>query len=360
MMKWVLILMTSTVLMASEYCNAYLSYEKYDFIKAKKLLDPLAFKGDTKAQNLLGLVNFYNGQGSAAQKWFQNAAVKGELKAAYNLGIFYFNSGNIKQTEKWMRVAKALNEAKFALGVLFAGTQPKKAKAFFYIPAMEGNVYAKAHLCAMPRIKNDLNNEKYSQLCRDYEEQASLITGKFYNTPKKYGSIEKALYYLKYAVDKNNVEAMNLYGELLYKRQGQSDEANALTYFLKASQAGNVEAKVNAAWIYYVGKKWTRKPRLGYEMLQSALKQNSAKAKLYMGILYIKGVPFSYETVQKDVSKGYLYIKEAAAQNEVEAIKYLINNGAKGDELQNYQKQLNKYNRDENRKKALHFLLDDC
>ena len=165
---------------------------------------------------------------------------------------------------------------------------------------------------------------------------------------------------MKYAADQGNAEAMNLYGTLLYKRQGQRDEENALAYFLKASEKGDVDAKVNAAWIYYVGKKWTRKPALGYEMLQSALKQNSAKAKFYMGILNIRGFAFSYETVPTNVSKGYEYIREAAAQDDVEAMQYLINNGAKGEELEKYKMQLNKHYKDENSKRALHFLVDGC
>ena len=360
MMRWVFVLMISTVLMANEYCNAYLSYEKDEFLKAKKELDPLAFKGDTKAQNLLGLVNFHMGQYSATQKWFQNAAVKGDLKAAYNLGIYNYNNGNIKQTEKWMRVAEGLSEAKFALGVLFAGTNAQKAKAFFYIPAMEGNSYAKAHLCAMPVIRGDANNQKYSQLCRGYEEEASFITGKFYDSAKKYGSISKALYYLKYAVDQGNAKAMNLYGTLLYKRRGPSDEENALSYFQKAAALGNVDAKVNAAWIYYVGQRWTRKPAFGLQELNAALKENSAKAKFYMGILLIKGNAFSSGTVQQNIPRGFEYIKEAAAQDDVQAMEYMINSGAQGEVLHQYQKQLNKHYRDENRKKALHFLVDGC
>jgi len=360
MMRWVFMLMVSTGLMATPYCNAYLSYEKDDYIKAKKELDPLAFKGNTKAQNLLALVNFHTQNDGATRKWFQNAAVKGDLKAAYNLGLYYYNKGNIKQTEKWMRVAQGLNEAKFALGILFAGSNPQKAKAFFYIPAMDGNTHAKAHLCAMPVLNGDNNNEKYRQLCRGSEVESSLITGKFYDTPKKYGSVSKALYYLKYAADQGNVEAMNRYGTLLYKRQGPSDEENALSYFVKASALGNVDAKVNAAWIYYVGKRWTRKPDLGLQELTAALKQNSTKAKLYMGILMIRGSAFSSGTVQQNIPRGFEYIREAAAQNDVEAIQYMINNGAKGEALERYQKQLNKYYKDENRKKALHFLVDGC
>jgi TPR repeat protein len=346
--------------MATEYCNAFLSYEKDNFAKAKKELDPLAFKDNVKAQNLLGLVNIHLNQSFAAQKWFQNAAVKGDLKAAYNLGIYYYNKGNIEQTEKWMRVAEGLNEAKFALGVLFAGTYPQKAKAFFYIPAMQGNTYAKAHLCAMPVINGDKNNDKYKQLCGGFKVQASLITGKFYDTTKRYGSISKALYYLKYAADQGNVEAINRYGTLLYKRRGPTDEEIALSYFLKASALGDVDAQVNAAWIYYVGQKWTRKPGLGFQELTAALKQNNEKAKLYMGILMIKGSTFSFGTVQQNVNQGFEYIREAAAQNDVEAIQYMIDNGARGEELQRYQEQLSKYYRDENRKKALHFLVDGC
>ncbi len=360
MLRWLFIVMFSINLMATPYCDAYMSYEKGDLIKAKHLLDPLAFKGDTKAQNLLALVNFYSSKMSATQKWFQTAATKGDLKAAYNLGIYYFLNANIKQSEKWMHKAEELNEAKFALGVLFAESNPKKAKAYFYLPAVDGNLFAKAHLCVLPSFSKDPNNEKYQELCQGFQEQASLITGKFYDTAKPYGSINKALYYLKYAVDQGNAEAMNLYGTLLYKRRGQSDEANALLYFLKAADKGNVDAKVNAAWIYYVGQKWTRKPALGYKMLLSAEKDKSAKAKFYMGILHIRGWEFSHQTVKTDVNVGYEFIKTAAKEGDVQAMQYMINNGASKEEREVYNKQLQNHYKAEEKKRALHFLYDGC
>ncbi len=360
MMRWLLILVISTVLMADEYCTAYQAYENDNLIEAKKELDKIAFKGNTKAQNLLGLVNLNNGDTSAAQKWFQNAAVKDDLKAAYNLGIYYYNRGQISQTEKWMRKAKDLPQAKTALGILYAASDAKKAKAYFYIPAMEGSKLAKAHLCALPNLEKDENREKYDALCQGYALQASLITGKFYNSPKKYGSNEKSLYYLKYAVDQGNAEAMNIYGTILYKRRGQSDEENALNLFTRAAALGNVDAKVNAAWIYYVGSRWTRKPELGLQELNSALAQNNAKAKLYMGILYLRGYDFSSGTVAKNVNKGWELIRASAAQDDPQAMEYLIKNGVRGKELQEYQDQLDTHYRNEDKARDLHFLYDGC
>lgn len=352
-----LLLLIQSVLQADEYCQAFQAFEADDFIVAREKLDPLAFKGDTKAQNLLGLVNLQQEKNSAAQKWLQNAAMKGEAKAAYNLGVYYYALGQNAQAERWMHKAEALTEAKLALGFLYTQKNMTKAKAYFYLAANEGNAFAVSHLCAIVLHERTSADEKYLSHCQGNGVEASYVTGKFYTSPKKYGSTEKAIYYLQYAADQGNVKAMNLLGEMLAKRNGPMDQDNAMQYFLKAADRGNVDAKVNAAWFYYTGLRWTRDPKKGFTMLERALKHNHPKAQLYMGILSLKGLSFSGDTVKQDVAKGWKYIKASAGQGDSEAMEYLIKNGV---EVQKYQEQLRRYYREQEKAKALHFLHDGC
>ena len=348
------------VLSADAYCKAFQSYKTGEMMLAREELDPLAFKGDLRAQNLLGLVNLEEKNNAAAQKWFQSAAAKGEAKAAYNLGVYYYALGQNTQAEKWMHKAESLSEAKLALGILYTFKNESKAKAYFYLAVQEGNAFASSHLCAM-LIKNRTKfDEKYAGHCQGNDVQASLITGEFYMSPKKYGSTEKAISYLEYSAQKGNAKAMNLLGEMLLKRNGPMDQDRALQYFLKAAKQGDIDAKVNAAWLYYTGLRWTRDPKKGIDILNKALKHNHPKAQFYMGILCMKGLSFSGDTVKKDIAKGLEYIKASAMQKDPEALEYLIDYYRRGPEAESYRKELRKYQSDEEKAKSLHFLSDEC
>lgn len=356
----VLLLLATNLLAVDPYCDAFRSYKAGEMMQVRKMLDPLAFKGDLRAQNLLGLVNLEEKNNSAAQKWLQNAAVKGDAKAAYNLGVYYYMLGQNTQAEKWMHKAEDLSEAKLALGILYTYKNESKAKAYFYLAAQEGSSFAASHLCAMLTKKRSRSDEKYVDICAGNDMQASLITGKFYTSPKKYGSTDKAIYYLEYAADEGNAEAMNLLGEMLLKRKGPMDEDKAMQYFLKAAEKGNIDAKVNAAWLYYTGLRWTRDPRKGIDILNKALKHSHAKAQFYMGVLCMEGMAFSGDTVQKDTAKGLNYIKASARQNDAEALQYLIEYYRNGSEAEGYKEALRKYESQEEKAKALHFLSDEC
>jgi len=356
----IMALILQSLVFSDEYCKAYTAFESNDLHNAKRLADPLAFKGDLKAQNILGLINLRLGNNSAAQKWLQGAGTKKYEKAAYNLGIYYYALGNEKKALQWMNNASSLTQAKSALGFLYINKDLNKAKEYFSLAADKGSSFAKSHLCALLVNNQDASDNKYVSLCKGSIRTDLYLTGKFYTSAKKYGSVEKAIYYLKLAADDGDVESMNLLGEMLYKRQGPSDEANALIYFNKAASLGNVDAKVNAAWIYYTGTKWTKKPKLGYEMLHKAMMAGDAKAKYYMGVLHMRGKVFSHDTVSKDTVKGLELIREAANENEPEAMQYLINNNLSANELKQYQEQLNSYHRSLEKQQNLRFLYDGC
>jgi TPR repeat protein len=359
-MKWLMILMFSTLLMADQYCDAFVAYMKKDFQQAKKILDPLAFKGNPKAQNLLALVNSSMDNDAASQKWFRSAAAKGDLKAAYNLGVYYYHQNQIANARKWMLKAEKLNVAKGALGFLYVNENLPKSKEYFYEASLAGDSFARSHLCALLLKKTTKKDEKYQSVCVDKELQSSYETGRFYASPKKYGSVQKAIYYLEYAAQHKDAKAMNLMGELLMKRNGPMDQDRALQYFLKASDQGNIDAKVNAAWLYYTGVRWTREPFLGKKMIEEALAQKNAKAQFYMGYLMLRGSGFSGGSVHKNVTKGREYIKSSAAQGEPKALRLLIKSTKDTQKKKEYQTQLKMHEKEEEKARAIHFLVDSC
>jgi len=356
----ILFLLLPNFLNADAYCEAFKVYKSGDTMLAREGLDPLAFKGDLRAQNLLGLVYLEEKNNSAAQKWLQNAAVKGDVKAAYNLGVYYYALGQKAQAEKWMHKAESLSEAKLALGILYSLNNESKAKAYFYLAAQDGNAFARSHLCAMLTMNRTKSDAKYADQCQGDGAEASFLTGKFYTSTKKYGSTDKAIYYLEYSADKGNAKAMNLLGEMLLKRNGPMDQDRALQYFLKAAEQGDIDAKVNAAWLYYTGLRWTRDPKKGIEILNKALKHKHPKAQFYMGVLCMKGMAFSGDTVQKNTTKGLEYIKASAMRNDPEALEYLIGYYRNGSEAELYRQQLRRYESAGQKSKALHFLKDEC
>ena len=356
----IIILLIQGLAFADEYCEAFNAFETGNLELAKQKLDPLAFKGDSKAQNLLGLVYLESSNNAAAQKWLQNSATKDYPRASYNLGVYYYSLGNSVKAQQWMHKAETLTEGKLALGFLYTMSDQEKAKEYFFQASNEGSAFAKSHLCALLTKSQTAKDNQYVSLCQSNVVNDLYITGKFYTSTKKYGSVDKAIYYLQPAADQGNAKAMNLLGEMLYKRRGPSDEENALKYFQKAANLGNVEAKVNAAWIYYTGSRWTRKPELGLQMLTKAVKRGDARATYYMGILYTRAQTIGPDSVKRDVQKGLAYIKEAAQKHNPEAMQYMIKNGASSSEVEAYTKQLRNYHKREDKARALHFLHEGC
>jgi len=356
----ILVLLLQSVLFSDEYCAALSAFEADNLLLAKETIDPLAFKGDSKSQNLLGLINLEMGNNRAGQKWLQSAAMKDNARAAYNLGVYFYSLGNNHKAEEWVHKGESLTQSKLALGFLYTMKDMRKSKEYFALAAKEGSAFASSHLCAILAMHQTPADNQYVNLCQGNVVNDLYETGKFYTSEKQYGSVNKAIYYLQPAADKGHVKAMNLLGEMLYKRRGPSDEANALKYFQKAADLGNVDAKVNAAWIYYTGVRWTRKPELGFQMLTRAVNRGNARAKFYMGVLYTRPQTVGPDSVTRNVPKGLDLIKEAARQNDKKAMQYMIKNGASQSELQSYQKQLRKYHKQETQARALHFLYEGC
>lgn len=72
-----------------------------NYTKALKLVQPLAERGDAKAQNLIGLM-YANGKGvprdfAEAVKWYRKAADQGYAGAQNNLGLMYLKGRGVAQ-----------------------------------------------------------------------------------------------------------------------------------------------------------------------------------------------------------------------------------------------------------------------
>ncbi len=95
----------------SDFDRGNTAYNRGEYDVAMEKWRPLADKGDTIAQNNIGIM-YERGQGVErndveAAKWYQRAAAKGHAAAQNNLGLGYFNGRGVKRNYgealKWYR-----------------------------------------------------------------------------------------------------------------------------------------------------------------------------------------------------------------------------------------------------------------
>jgi TPR repeat protein len=106
------------------------AYQDKAYAKAAEFWRPLAEKGDSTAQYLLGAL-YLDGKGveqddAKAFMWFQRAANQGDARAQYNVGASYAEGAGVQKSEvdaaKWFQ--RAANQgmvfAQLNLGLLYA------------------------------------------------------------------------------------------------------------------------------------------------------------------------------------------------------------------------------------------------
>lgn len=155
--------------LASAYSQADLkegqvAYEKANYPVAMKELQPLAEKGDAKAQNLLGKMH-YLGQGVSTDpakgaQWFRKAADQGVPEAQGMIGYMHLvgEGGamlDMGLAQEWMTKAANVGDvgAQYNLGVMFGGKgipeDPPRAVHWMRKAAEQGHKYALGSLAIM-------------------------------------------------------------------------------------------------------------------------------------------------------------------------------------------------------------------
>jgi uncharacterized protein len=109
---------------------AFAAYEKGYHACALRLAQPLAEKGDVRAQSLVGLIH-YIGRGALrddtqAARWLRLAADQGDAAAQFRLGLMYSEGQGVPQDHaeaaRWYRLAADQRhpQAQYNLGRLYA------------------------------------------------------------------------------------------------------------------------------------------------------------------------------------------------------------------------------------------------
>jgi hypothetical protein len=110
----IMLVVCATALARADSLNAGMTaFRRGDFVQAANLLGPIALRGNTRAQAILGYL-YANGLGTpqsylAAVDLYINASERGNTTAQYLLGLMYDKGLGVTQDEvlayKWLNLA---------------------------------------------------------------------------------------------------------------------------------------------------------------------------------------------------------------------------------------------------------------
>jgi TPR repeat protein len=184
--------------------EAAAAYDAKDFAKAKKILKPLADKGDDNAAFGMGLMAA-RGEGGKqnlkdAEQWWKKSSAAGNPQAQYNLGYLYFRGALgtqdfVKAREQWSKAAVQQHpDALYGLGILQVNGAggPKDLKA---------------------GIRNFEQAASFGHPLAEFELGQAYLEGSGVKKDRK-----KAREYFKKAADQGIQEAKSAFNDLEAKR----------------------------------------------------------------------------------------------------------------------------------------------
>ena len=113
------------------------AYNNGDYGTALSGLQPMALKGERRAQHYLAFM-YLRGKGvpqsdSKAVTWFRRAAEQGHMKAQYNLGVMYHIGLGVKQNDaqavRWFRAAADQGHSEAHQNLIFMRSKGRRLKA---------------------------------------------------------------------------------------------------------------------------------------------------------------------------------------------------------------------------------------
>jgi TPR repeat protein len=110
---WLMVAVLAGAAVAGPYEDANAAYQRGDYATAWRIWQPLAQRGEARAQNGLGGM-YRHGEGvpqnyTEALKWFRKAAEQGDARGQVNLGGMYHYGEGVPQSDaealRWYRRA---------------------------------------------------------------------------------------------------------------------------------------------------------------------------------------------------------------------------------------------------------------
>lgn len=219
----------------------------------KDLLEPLAEKGYSRAQVLLGWMYDLLGREhfKLAKYWNEQAAKSGSPAGRYQLAMTLIEEGSPNNRIQGLRVLKELAEndgfAQKVLGEFYLhGTHvPKNLKlaAHYFQQSVTHHIYG-----------------AYTNLAHMYD------TGAYFKQ-----DITKAIPLYEVAAENNDVDALRILGTKYFNGHGvQKDQQKAVNFFQRAVDRGCVESLFLLGAMYHEGYIVEQDQKKGLEMLKMA------------------------------------------------------------------------------------------
>lgn len=256
-----------------------------DYVKAYRLLLPLAQAGDHQAQQIIA--DFYfAGDGvkrdvRKAVEWYEKAAAGGNINGRRNLGAIYMTESEVQDWAK----------AEYWYGQL----------------ANEGDVESMAAMSVLCLISRDDREQSMKWSLKAAEaghEDAMLNVAKGYVQGKVFPKdFEQARHWFKRLADKGFPAGHNGLGDLYSKGDlGAPDVAKALFHYNRAAEAGLAVAQSNLGRLYYDGKLVERDYPLAVRWFTKAASQGDPGGTLYLGYAYGNGHGMHRDLVRAHVA----------------------------------------------------------
>lgn len=271
------------------YFGGKIVSKNYD--EAFKLFKKVSQMGDAESQELLGDC-YKNGLGvtvnyDEAFKWYYSSYEKGNIRSSGSLGYLYENGFGV---EKNIEKAIFFYEKGISLGDIVSAMALAliKEKDKIYLDAFE--LFEKGAYAG-----NDLGQFKIGQY---YYEGKGIEK-----------SLEKGIFWLEKAVEKDNLESLNYLGKV-YENENPE---KAVEYYRRALKYHDKDANFNIG-LFYLNEDFER----GKKYLNRAFEFGRRDAFYMLGKAYLEGV-----YTEKNIKETKYYLDRASEEGDLES-KFLL------------------------------------
>ena len=265
------------------YEEGVAAYEKKDYATALKEFEPIAIKGEARAQYQLALV-YWDGQKNSKEylKWLQLSANQGYAAAQFELGLRYevgsgYNEGIIQDKSQeilWLSKAgeQGYLKAQKELGSLFGsdGSDYKKAAYWYTKAAEQGDEESQHELGVYYKWGNGVPQNK-----------------------------QKSFYWFTKEAEHGESNAQSSLAEDFKK---EKDYKHAIFWYTKAAEQGYNDAQRNLAEMYLSGQGIAKNNvKSFYWYKKAATNQNQVdieSMQYQVGLMYLNGVGVSKDNAQ--------------------------------------------------------------
>lgn len=266
-----------------------------------------AENGNLVSQYQLGLYYQQNNKQELAVRWFQSASIQGFQAAQFSLALCLINGKGITE-DKNLGINWAMKSAK--QGFPFAQEFLATSYSAGYILNKDSQEAFNWWL----RLANNSQIQEFPNIPGHLEllQEAQFEVGLCYAQGNGVAKDEKeALEWFTKASQLGNINAEYALGYAYMNGLGtKQDYQQAIKHYNIAANNGNIQSQFFLALLYHDGEGTKRNPNVAFNWMKKAADQGFIDAMNYVGIYYLTG-----DGTEKNSQKAYKYISDAANRN---------------------------------------------